>query len=240
MAGMGDGYVGTAADAVRIRRLEKQREEEQAKMEELRKKSSQGLQGLLQFGTATSEVRPPRAPLPLQCARSCALRSAHVPPATIPRPSPPIRDGPGRERGALADGTAWVGSYAHHVGARPRACPRRVTSPQRPQRLPSACVSLAKFLAPDLTSPSPPLSPSAPLSLPLSLSSPSLPPPLPPPRPPVPLSPRPLPPQTLETAFKKQTVGLVTREQFVEKVRRGGEHGGHGGHGGQEGSTQGA
>ncbi|CAI5491338.1 unnamed protein product [Closterium sp. Naga37s-1] len=97
MAGMGDGYVGTAADAVRIRRLEKQREEEQAKMEELRKKSSQGLQGLLQFGTATSE--------------------------------------------------------------------------------------------------------------------------------------------TLETAFKKQTVGLVTREQFVEKVRGGGEHGGHGG---QEGSTQGA
>ncbi|CAI5950531.1 unnamed protein product [Closterium sp. NIES-64] len=56
MAGMGDGYVGTAADAVRIRRLEKQREEEQAKMEELRKKSSQGLQGLLQFGTATSET----------------------------------------------------------------------------------------------------------------------------------------------------------------------------------------
>ncbi|CAI7792170.1 unnamed protein product [Closterium sp. NIES-54] len=227
MAGMGDGYVGTAADAVRIRRLEKQREEEQAKMEELRKKSSQGLQGLLQFGTATSE-RWPQAP-PAHCARLAESHSK--------RPSPPIRDGPGRERGALADGTAWVGSYAHHVGARPRACPRRVTSPQRPQRLPSACVSLAKFLAPDLTSPSPPLSPSAPLSLPLSLSSPSLPPPLPPPRPPVPLSPRPLPPQTLETAFKKQTVGLVTREQFVEKVRRGGEHGGHGG---QEGSTQGA
>ncbi|GJP57014.1 hypothetical protein CLOM_g16055 [Closterium sp. NIES-68] len=56
MAGMGDGYVGTAADGARIRRLEKQREEEQAKMEELRKKSSQGLQGLLQFGTATSET----------------------------------------------------------------------------------------------------------------------------------------------------------------------------------------
>ncbi|CAI5488624.1 unnamed protein product [Closterium sp. Naga37s-1] len=56
MAGMGDGYVGTAADSARIRRLEKQREEEQAKMEELRKKSSQGLQGLLQFGTATSET----------------------------------------------------------------------------------------------------------------------------------------------------------------------------------------
>jgi len=57
MAGMGDGYVGTTADGNRIRRLEKQREEQQQKMEELRKKSQQGLAGLLQFGVATSEVR---------------------------------------------------------------------------------------------------------------------------------------------------------------------------------------
>lgn len=56
MAGMGDGYVGTTADSNRIRRLEKQREEQQQKMEELRKKSQQGLAGLLQFGVATSEV----------------------------------------------------------------------------------------------------------------------------------------------------------------------------------------
>lgn len=56
MAGMGDGYVGSAADWVRIRRLEKQREDERVQMEEAKKKSSQGLMGLLQFGQGTSEV----------------------------------------------------------------------------------------------------------------------------------------------------------------------------------------
>ena len=58
MAGMGDGYVGTAQDAVRIRRLEKQREAERRKIEELKNKtaSTQGQAGLLQFGSSTSEV----------------------------------------------------------------------------------------------------------------------------------------------------------------------------------------
>ena len=52
MSGMGDGYVGTAQDAVRIRRLEKQREAERRKIQELKSKSanSNGQPGLLQFG----------------------------------------------------------------------------------------------------------------------------------------------------------------------------------------------
>ena len=57
MSGMGDGYVGTAVDAAKIRRLEKQREADKQQIEELKKKSAQGLQGLLQFGAATSEVQ---------------------------------------------------------------------------------------------------------------------------------------------------------------------------------------
>lgn len=58
MAGMGDGYVGTAQDAVRIRRLEKQREAERRKIQELKNKSasSGGQPGLLQFGSSTSEI----------------------------------------------------------------------------------------------------------------------------------------------------------------------------------------
>ncbi|XP_073124007.1 protein XAP5 CIRCADIAN TIMEKEEPER [Henckelia pumila] len=58
MAGMGDGYVGTAQDAVRIRRLEKQREAERRKIQELKKKTaaSEGQPGLLQFGSSTSEI----------------------------------------------------------------------------------------------------------------------------------------------------------------------------------------
>ncbi|XP_021753132.1 protein XAP5 CIRCADIAN TIMEKEEPER-like [Chenopodium quinoa] len=58
MAGMGDGYVGSAQDAVRIRRLEKQREAERRKIEELKNKTSstQGQAGLLQFGSGTSEI----------------------------------------------------------------------------------------------------------------------------------------------------------------------------------------
>ena len=57
MSGMGDGYVGTAQDAVRIRRLEKQREVERRKLEERKKNASAGGQsGLLQFGSGTSEV----------------------------------------------------------------------------------------------------------------------------------------------------------------------------------------
>ncbi|KAF2301978.1 hypothetical protein GH714_031118 [Hevea brasiliensis] len=59
MSGMGDGYVGTAQDAVRIRRLEKQREAERRKIQELKTKSAsaKGQPGLLQFGSSTSEVR---------------------------------------------------------------------------------------------------------------------------------------------------------------------------------------
>lgn len=58
MSGMGDGYVGTAQDGVRIRRLEKQREAERRKIQELKNKtaSSKGQPGLLQFGSSTSEV----------------------------------------------------------------------------------------------------------------------------------------------------------------------------------------
>lgn len=58
MSGMGDGYVGTSQDAVRIRRLEKQREAERQKIQELKTKSAsdKGQPGLLQFGSSTSEV----------------------------------------------------------------------------------------------------------------------------------------------------------------------------------------
>eukprot|EP00252_Welwitschia_mirabilis_P023983 TRINITY_DN693_c0_g1_i3.p1 TRINITY_DN693_c0_g1~~TRINITY_DN693_c0_g1_i3.p1 ORF type:complete len:262 (-),score=44.75 TRINITY_DN693_c0_g1_i3:902-1687(-) len=56
MAGMGDGYVGTAQDAARIRRLEKQREVERRRIQELKNKSSGGQTGLLQFGSSTSEI----------------------------------------------------------------------------------------------------------------------------------------------------------------------------------------
>ena len=56
---MGDGYVGTAQDAVRIRKLEKQREAERRKIQELKDKSasSKGQPGLLQFGKSRAEVR---------------------------------------------------------------------------------------------------------------------------------------------------------------------------------------
>ncbi|KAH7522789.1 hypothetical protein JRO89_XSUnG0107200 [Xanthoceras sorbifolium] len=58
MSGMGDGYVGTAQDAVRIRRLEKQREAERRKIQELKTKSASDKDqpGLLQFGSSTSEI----------------------------------------------------------------------------------------------------------------------------------------------------------------------------------------
>jgi hypothetical protein len=56
MSGFGDGYVGTAQDAVKIRRLEKQREAERRKIEELKSKNADGQPGLLQFGSSTSEV----------------------------------------------------------------------------------------------------------------------------------------------------------------------------------------
>ncbi|KAL7002591.1 hypothetical protein U1Q18_003743 [Sarracenia purpurea var. burkii] len=58
MSGMGDGYVGTAQDAARIRRLEKQRESERRKIQELKNKtaSTQDQPGLLQFGSGASEI----------------------------------------------------------------------------------------------------------------------------------------------------------------------------------------
>ncbi|KAK9108714.1 hypothetical protein Sjap_016774 [Stephania japonica] len=58
MSGMGDGYVGSAQDAVRIRRLEKQREVERRKIQELKSNSAsgKGQPGLLQFGSSTSEI----------------------------------------------------------------------------------------------------------------------------------------------------------------------------------------
>lgn len=50
--------MGTAQDAVRIRRLEKQREAERRKIQELKSKSAAagGQTGLLQFGSSTSEI----------------------------------------------------------------------------------------------------------------------------------------------------------------------------------------
>ncbi|ESW32415.1 hypothetical protein PHAVU_002G320400 [Phaseolus vulgaris] len=58
MSGTGDGYVGAAQDAVRIRLLEKQREAERRKIQELKTKSAsdKGQPGLLQFGSSTSEI----------------------------------------------------------------------------------------------------------------------------------------------------------------------------------------
>ncbi|XP_066398425.1 protein XAP5 CIRCADIAN TIMEKEEPER-like [Miscanthus floridulus] len=48
--------MGTAQDAVKIRRLEKQRKAERCKIEELKNKSTDGQPGLLQFGSSTSEA----------------------------------------------------------------------------------------------------------------------------------------------------------------------------------------
>lgn len=64
MSGMGDGYVGTAQDAVRIRRLQKQREAERKKIQELKSKTASGKDqsGLLQFGTSSCEVRKIKIP----------------------------------------------------------------------------------------------------------------------------------------------------------------------------------
>eukprot|EP00897_Mesotaenium_endlicherianum_P002029 jgi/Mesen1/1854/ME000143S00910 len=56
MAGMGDGYVGSSADSLRIRRLEKARDVEKKRTEDLKKKIADGQSGLLQFGQGTSEV----------------------------------------------------------------------------------------------------------------------------------------------------------------------------------------
>lgn len=58
MSGMGDGYVGSAQDGVRIRRLQKQREAERKKIQELKNKTAatQAQPGLLQFGSSTSEI----------------------------------------------------------------------------------------------------------------------------------------------------------------------------------------
>ena len=69
MSGFGDGYVGTAQDAVKMRRLEKQREAERRKIEELKNKSADGQPGLLQFGSSTSEV----------IAVSAAFLPSHLP-----------------------------------------------------------------------------------------------------------------------------------------------------------------
>ena len=53
-----NGYVGTAEDAARIRRQEKQREEQRKKFEALAKESKDRADGagLRQFGTSTEEV----------------------------------------------------------------------------------------------------------------------------------------------------------------------------------------
>eukprot|EP00271_Cylindrocystis_brebissonii_P001705 TRINITY_DN1198_c1_g3_i1.p1 TRINITY_DN1198_c1_g3~~TRINITY_DN1198_c1_g3_i1.p1 ORF type:complete len:369 (+),score=122.62 TRINITY_DN1198_c1_g3_i1:257-1363(+) len=56
MAGLGDGYVGSSQDSLRIRRLEKQRETDRKRTEDLKRKMMGGQAGLLQFGQGTSEV----------------------------------------------------------------------------------------------------------------------------------------------------------------------------------------
>ncbi|CAG7866642.1 unnamed protein product [Brassica rapa] len=58
MSGMGDGYVGTSQDGVRIRRLQKQREAERRKIQELKSKTASGQEqsGLLQFGSSSCEI----------------------------------------------------------------------------------------------------------------------------------------------------------------------------------------
>lgn len=56
MAGLGDGYVGSSQDSLRIRRLEKQRETDRKRTEDLKRKMMGGQAGLLQFGSGTSEV----------------------------------------------------------------------------------------------------------------------------------------------------------------------------------------
>lgn len=78
MSGMGDGYVGTAQDAARIRRLEKQREAERKRIQDLKKKSAEGQGGLLQFGSGTSEVRCLRLRLRLSHFRALVLLSIFV------------------------------------------------------------------------------------------------------------------------------------------------------------------
>jgi transposase len=58
MAGMGDGYVGTAEDSARIRRMDKKRQEQKRKFEEAQKQRQERLEGagLRKFDTATTEV----------------------------------------------------------------------------------------------------------------------------------------------------------------------------------------
>lgn len=53
-----NGYVGTGEDVARIRRMEKQREDQRKKFEALQKttKDSADGAGLRQFGTSTEEV----------------------------------------------------------------------------------------------------------------------------------------------------------------------------------------
>ncbi|KAF2604789.1 hypothetical protein F2Q70_00027610 [Brassica cretica] len=67
MSGMGDGYVGTSQDGVRIRRLQKQREAERRKIQELKSKTASGQEqsGLLQFGSSSCEVVPSFSSFPI-------------------------------------------------------------------------------------------------------------------------------------------------------------------------------
>jgi protein FAM50 len=57
-----NGYVGTGEDVQRIRRMEKQREEQKKKYESLHKqtKDEADRAGLRQFGASTEEVRRAR------------------------------------------------------------------------------------------------------------------------------------------------------------------------------------
>lgn len=70
-----NGYVGTNADAVRIRRQEKEREKERKKYEEKAAEKEQAVQsaGLKQFAATTTEVRILCAPaFPRQHKHSAA------------------------------------------------------------------------------------------------------------------------------------------------------------------------
>nr|CAD1840740.1 unnamed protein product [Ananas comosus var. bracteatus] len=163
MAGMGDGYVGTAQDAVRIRRLEKQREAERRKIQELKTKSA-AAGGRL--ASSSSAPAPPRSP-PLNGAVVKMSIEHHVLDRTIP--------------------LCWSGAYelwhkvlsmfekaldARHRSGAYELWHKVLSMFEKALGIGLSALGQLKHSA---------------------------------------LS------EILETAFKKETVGLVTREQYVEK-----------------------
>jgi protein FAM50 len=58
MAGIGDGYVGTAEDSARIRRMDKKRQEQRKQFEDAQKLRQERIEkaGIRKFDTASTEV----------------------------------------------------------------------------------------------------------------------------------------------------------------------------------------